>query len=194
MHVRKRPLPSSDRSYLWGWPTLWRRSICCQTTCWGLHRCAWSRAGMQVLLSPHSTNLYTHLSSDFFFHLFPCRYMQSFQDILEFKDKNADDEKVTYEWVVLRSSSFVAASYFPTFNCFCLLLASQRPWLKSEIVTTTSSPPWHRGSWSTKRRTAQIRWSARTFSTSWIGSTWAGYPSGCCLTSTVSTFSFCCRF
>lgn len=25
------------------------------------------------------------------------RYMQSFQEILEFKDKNADDEKVTYE-------------------------------------------------------------------------------------------------
>lgn len=27
----------------------------------------------------------------------PCRYMQSLQEILEFKDKNADDEKVTYE-------------------------------------------------------------------------------------------------
>lgn len=25
------------------------------------------------------------------------RYMQSLQEILEFKDKNADDEKVTYE-------------------------------------------------------------------------------------------------
>lgn len=29
--------------------------------------------------------------------LFPCRYMQSLQEILEFKDKNANDEKVTYE-------------------------------------------------------------------------------------------------
>ena len=29
--------------------------------------------------------------------IFPCRYMQSLQEILEFKDKNADDEKVTYE-------------------------------------------------------------------------------------------------
>lgn len=32
------------------------------------------------------------------FPWFSCRYMQSFQEILEFKDKNADDEKVTYEW------------------------------------------------------------------------------------------------
>uniref|UniRef100_A0A3Q1GNA6 Protein-serine/threonine kinase n=1 Tax=Acanthochromis polyacanthus TaxID=80966 RepID=A0A3Q1GNA6_9TELE len=28
----------------------------------------------------------------------PCRYMQSLQEILEFKDKNADDEKVTYDF------------------------------------------------------------------------------------------------
>lgn len=29
--------------------------------------------------------------------VFKFRYMQSFQEILEFSDKNADDEKVTYE-------------------------------------------------------------------------------------------------
>lgn len=29
--------------------------------------------------------------------VFTSRYMQSFQEILEFRDKNADDEKVTYE-------------------------------------------------------------------------------------------------
>lgn len=50
-------------------------------------------------------------------------------------------------------------------------------------------PPWLREWWSTKRHTAQTRSSARTFSTSWIVSIWAGYPSGCCSTSTVSRFS-----
>lgn len=29
----------------------------------------------------------------------PCRYMQSFQDILEFRDRNAEDEKVMHESV-----------------------------------------------------------------------------------------------
>lgn len=28
---------------------------------------------------------------------FASRYMQSFQELLEFRDRNADDEKVTYE-------------------------------------------------------------------------------------------------
>lgn len=31
--------------------------------------------------------------------VFPCRYMQSFQDILKFRDRNAEDEKVTHESV-----------------------------------------------------------------------------------------------
>lgn len=31
--------------------------------------------------------------------VFPCRYMQSFKDILKFRDRNAEDEKVTHESV-----------------------------------------------------------------------------------------------
>lgn len=33
------------------------------------------------------------------------RYMQSFQDILEFRDRNAEDEKVTHESVEIKHQS-----------------------------------------------------------------------------------------
>lgn len=103
MLVRKPPSPSYGRSYQSGWQTSWKRSTCCQTTCWGLHQSGWSRAGVCLL-----TFLYDvvsriadeMLSGNRQMFLNPLhRYMQSLQEILTFKDKNADDEKVTVEWV-----------------------------------------------------------------------------------------------
>lgn len=38
----------------------------------------------------------------------PYRYMQSFQDILEFRDRNAEDEKVTHESVNEKHQPFFA--------------------------------------------------------------------------------------
>lgn len=35
--------------------------------------------------------------------------MQSFQEILEFRDKNADDEKVTYEYVNIKKTGCTLA-------------------------------------------------------------------------------------
>lgn len=43
--VRRRPLCSWDRSSQWGFPTSWRRSTCCPTSCSRPRRCRRCRAG-----------------------------------------------------------------------------------------------------------------------------------------------------
>lgn len=111
------------------------------------------------------------------------RYMQSFQDILKFKDKNADNEKVTHEWVVFTSGP-VLVLHIPPVTGFWS--GSQMQSSKSETATTMWFPPWLKASWSIRKPTAPTQSSARTFSIFWIGFTWVEYPSGCCWTSTVS--------